>query len=283
VAATVTGEAAAMSSQPTTHAGPTFASIVCGVDGSRPSFEAARQAALLTDDDAALRYVVVSWEQGVGASTMATLSYAHAHDILEQARDDARELGVDASLADEHSKDVAERLIELAAGQDLLVVGIHGHSRAGGMMVGSAASAALHRSPVPVLVARQPPEEVAFPSRILLASDGTPTSDAAAALTARLAARHDAHVAIVGARDGEAPFRPGLAEHATQIMEATGTEPVMLDEPGAPHRAVAKGARDFSASLVITGSRGLAGVSALRSVSERIAHAAPCSVLVVRP
>jgi nucleotide-binding universal stress UspA family protein len=271
-----------MSSQPTTHAGPTFASIVCGVDGSRPSLEAARQAAILTEDRAALCYVAVSWEQGVGATAVATLTHEHAHEILERARHEARELGVNPSLVDEHAEDAADRLIELAAGQDLLAVGIHGHSRAGGIMVGSAASAALHRSPVPVLVARRPPEGVAFPSRILLASDGAPTSDAAAALTARIAARHGAHVAIVGAHDGETPFRPGLAEHTTQVMEATGTEPVMLDEPGPPHRAVAKAARDFSASLVITGSRSLTGVSALRSVSERIAHAAPCSVLVVR-
>jgi nucleotide-binding universal stress UspA family protein len=45
---------------------------------------------------------------------------------------------------------------------------------------------------------------------------------------------------------------------------------------------VAAAARDFNASLVITGSRGLSGASALRSVSERIVHAAPCSVLVLR-
>jgi nucleotide-binding universal stress UspA family protein len=45
----------------------------------------------------------------------------------------------------------------LAAGQDLLVLGIQGHSRAGAIVVGSSASAALHRSAVPLLVARRPP------------------------------------------------------------------------------------------------------------------------------
>jgi nucleotide-binding universal stress UspA family protein len=266
-----------------TQAPPTFASIVCGVDGSRPSFEAARQAALLTDDGAALAYVAMSWERGVGATAVATLSHEHARDVLRQVLDQARELGVNPGLVDEHSDDPARRLLELAAEQDLLVVGMRGHSRVSGIVLGSAASAAVHRSPVPVLVARRPPEGIDFPSRILLASDGTPMSDAAVEMTARIAARHGAHVAIIGAHDHEAPFRPGLAEHATQIMEATGTEPLILDEPGPPHRAVAKAARHFDASLVVTGSRGLSGVSALRSVSERIAHAAPCSVLVVRP
>jgi nucleotide-binding universal stress UspA family protein len=275
-----------MSSQtdrPSIAATPTFASIICGVDGSRPSRVAARQAALLADDGASLTYVAVSWEQGVGATAVATLSRKRAQDCLQQVRADAVELGVTPLIVEEQSPDPAGRLMELAAGRDLLVVGIHSHSRAGGIIAGSTASAALHRSPVPVLVARRPPGDVEFPSRILLASDGTPMSDSATELAARLAARHGARVAIVGARDHEAPFRPGLAEHASQIMSATGVEPVIVDEPGPPHHAVAAAARTFGAALVVTGSRGLTGLAALRSVSERTAHAVPCSVLVVRP
>jgi nucleotide-binding universal stress UspA family protein len=273
-----------MSSPPdvSTQAPPAFASIVCGVDGSRPSFEAAHQAALLTDEGAALTYIALSREQGRGATAVATLTHEYAHDRLQRVRDDARELAVEPSLLHEQADDPARRLLALAAGKDLLVLGIAGHSRTSGIIIGSAATAALHRSPVPVLVARRPPDGVGFPERIVLASDGTPMSDGAAELTARLAAHHGASVGIVGARDGELSGRPGLAEHSARIKLATGTEPVFVDEPGPPHRAVAAAARDFGASLVICGSRGLRGISALRSVSERIAHAAPCSVLVVR-
>jgi nucleotide-binding universal stress UspA family protein len=265
-----------------THTAPSFASIVCGVDGSRPGFEAARQAAILTDEAAALTYVAVSWEQGTGGSAVATLTHDHARTCLRHVRDQARDLGVEPALLDEHADDPARRLMELAADQDLLVVGTIGHSRPGGIVVGSAATAAVHRSPVPVLVARRPPEGVEFPKRILVASDGTPTSDAAVNLAGRLAARHGASVAIVAARDGEVPFRRGIAEHAARIQEVTGVEPVVLAESGPPHRGVAAAARDFNASLIVTGSRSLSGASALRSVSERIVHAAPCSVLVLR-
>jgi nucleotide-binding universal stress UspA family protein len=265
-----------------TRVGPTFPSIVCGIDGSRPSKEAARQAALLTDPGAVLAYVAVSSETGVGPTAQATITHNHAREYLSAARDAALELGVDAKLVDEHAADAGPRLLAFSAKQDLLAVGIHGHSRVGGIMVGSVATAALHRAQIPVLVARRPPEGVEFPERIVVASDGTPMSDAAVELTARIAAQHGSHVGIIGARDHEKPFRPGVAEHATQILEATGSEPVILDAPGAPHHAVAAAARDFDASLVITGSRGLSGLASLRSVSERIAHAAPCSVLVVR-
>ena len=110
---------------------PTFGSILCGVDGSRPSFEAARQAALLAGDGAALTYVAVSWEQGVGANAVATLSHKRAQECLKRVRDDARELGVAAEVAEEEAEDPARRLMELAAGHDLLVIGILGHSRRG--------------------------------------------------------------------------------------------------------------------------------------------------------
>ena len=149
-------------------------------------------------------------------------------------------------------------------------------------MVGSVATAALHHSHIPVLVARRPPAGVDFPARIVVASDGTPMSDEAVELTARIAARHGSQVGIIGARAGAAPFEPGLAEHATQLRAATGADPVILEAPGAVQHAAAAAARDFEASLVVAGSRGLSGVAALRSVSERLAHEAPCSVLVLR-
>lgn len=262
-----------------THTRPTFTSIVCGVDGSSTGHDAALQAAMLADEGTALTYVAVSWEQGAGAKQASK----DASDGLCRAQDHARAIGVRACVVNEESDDPARRLLEIAAGHDLLVLESTGHSRVRGIIAGSEATAAVHRSAVPVLVARRPPDGVAFPARIILASDGTPASDAAAALTARIAARHGADVAIVGARDHDAPFRPGLAEHAALIEEATGTEPLILDEGGPPHDAVTAAARDFGPSLIVTGSRGLTGVSALRSVSERIAHTAPCSVLVVRP
>jgi nucleotide-binding universal stress UspA family protein len=268
---------------PITQAEPTFASILCGVNGSRPSKEAARQAALLADPGSTLAYVSVSSEQGSGTGAVATLTHAHARDYLQAARRMARQLSVDPIVLSEHAHDAARRLLELSAGHDLLAIGIPGHSRAGGIVTGRVATAVVHRSPVPVLVARRPPDDIEFPARIVLASDGTPASDAAARLAARIAARHGSRVAIVAVRNHEAPFVPGVAEHAAHIAAATGAEPQIVDgEAGPPHRGVTSAARDLRASLIVTGSRGLSGLPALRSVSERIAHAAHCSVLVVR-
>jgi nucleotide-binding universal stress UspA family protein len=46
---------------------------------------------------------------------------------------------------------------------------------------------------------------------------------------------------------------------------------------------IIQAATSENVALVAVGSRGLGGVRALGSVSERVAHRAPCSVLVARP
>ena len=73
----------AQTETPPASAAPAFASIICGVDGSRPSYEAARQAGVLAGDTAALTYVAVTWEQGQGATAVATLSHARGDNALK--------------------------------------------------------------------------------------------------------------------------------------------------------------------------------------------------------
>jgi len=66
------------------------------------------------------------------------------------------------------------------------------------------------------------------------------------------------------------------------VRAITGTEPVVLSVTGDPASRLATMATTTAAGLVIVGSTGRAGLSAVASVSERVAHRAPCSVLVVR-
>ena len=74
-----------------------------------------------------------------------------------------------------------------------------------------------------------------------------------------------------------------MAVEAAELMRATGSEPVILTELGNPQERIVEEARMEPASLVVVGSRGLHGVRALGSVSERVVHEVPCSVLVARP
>ena len=55
------------------------------------------------------------------------------------------------------------------------------------------------------------------------------------------------------------------------------------DEPGRPHVATVAAAAHDEALLLRVASRQLRGRRALGSVSERLVHDAPCSVLILRP
>jgi nucleotide-binding universal stress UspA family protein len=73
-----------------------------------------------------------------------------------------------------------------------------------------------------------------------------------------------------------------LGEAAVELIEATGFEPLELKAGGDPHHELVEIAKRERVSLIIVGSRCLTGVRALRSTSERVAHEAPCSVLILR-
>jgi nucleotide-binding universal stress UspA family protein len=123
-----------------------------------------------------------------------------------------------------------------------------------------------------------------FQGRVLFASDGSPGSDLAAALAGRIGLLSGSDVALVRASDGGTPtMRSQLRQQRMQLMEATGREPDVSEASGSPHEQIIRCARELGAGLIVIGSRGLGGVKALGSVSERVAHQAPCSVLVARP
>lgn len=151
----------------------------------------------------------------------------------------------------------------------LVALGSHDTSRSVGILLGTTATTLLHEAPCSVLLARAPADLSAFPSSIVVGVDGS-----SAALLAFDAAR------VLGERLG-VPVR---------VLVASGGKPVHFEGlrplPGLEwdDRKPLDALVDASASadLVVVGSRGLHGLTALGSVSERVAHRAACSVLVVR-
>jgi len=114
-----------------------------------------------------------------------------------------------------------------------------------------------------------------------VATDGSDGSAAATRLAGAIARRHES--GVMQLHVGGTSSRHAMAMEAEELMRATGTEPVPLTETGPAHERIAAAARSQHASLVVIGSRGLRGIRALGSVSERVVHEAPCSVLIARP
>jgi nucleotide-binding universal stress UspA family protein len=247
--------------------------VLCGVDVTPESLVAVRQADRLRAPGAGLDIVSaldfgVTAHAGWAASAAAGQLQAEAQRAVDAAGAEAPE--ADARIVEGRADQVlvaeAERL-----GATLIAVGTHEISRTLGIALGSVTTEMLHRAPCSVLVARAPESDEDFPRGIVVGVDGSPESRLAAALAFHLGERFGVRAWPVAARGGK-----GFDEAAVEQI-ATG---VLVEDGSAVDTLVAAAA---TADLLLVGSRGLTGVRALGSVSERVAHRAPCSVLVVRP
>jgi nucleotide-binding universal stress UspA family protein len=254
-----------------------FPSILCGVEGDRASTDAAWQAIALAAPGAALHFIAVY-------TTFRLPKYSEEalQESLEEAAQLAGEAGISASTELARGRHAVDILLPESEHHDLLVLGSHSHSRAAGIMIGSTASKAAHDTQRPLLITRGPTGPDEFPRNILLASDGSPGSWAAVRTAAAIAAAFNAPIEIVHVVDGTHPERhPVLNDQITEIREVIGEEPGLTEPAGHPTQAIIEAARVKESSLVVSGRRGLHGIRALGSVSERIVHRAPCSVLLI--
>jgi nucleotide-binding universal stress UspA family protein len=141
-----------------------------------------------------------------------------------------------------------ELLYEIACrNRTLVAVGSNDVSRAKGILTGSTPTELVHKAPCSVLVARKPFKE--FPSSIVVGVDDSTQGATADAVGHDLAERFGA----------ELDRHENVRDPVSDLVEAA-----------------------IEADLLVVGSRGLHGIKALGSVSERVAHEARCSVLVVR-
>ena len=132
--------------------------------------------------------------------------------------------------------------------------------------MGDTATELLHDGTCSVLIARPQTDRSWKPASVGL--DGSASALAALATTDELAARLGATVEGVSAT-GDESARP----------DSAWGDKVDTWDPEHPVTALVERSRE--ADLIVVGSRGLHGLRALGSISERVAHQARCSVLVV--
>jgi nucleotide-binding universal stress UspA family protein len=250
-----------------------FASIVCGVDGSDDGMLALRQALALRSDDG--RVVAVTVRHLAGAihagheAALAAEQLEHDADAaVERAREALRDVpGAETRLVEGRP---VESLLEAAndVRATLLAIGTPPGGRLEGIMLGHVATTLLHEAPCPVLVGRREWPDGA-PGSVVAGFDGSDEALRALAIARLLGERLGATVRVLAAKGGK-----GLDE--AQLAAIPELE---LDDR-APADALVEASEQ--ADLLVVGSRGTHGLRALGSVSERVAHRAASSVLVVR-
>ena len=252
-----------------------FTQVLVGVDGSPESFEAVRQAARLKAPGATMT-CLSAWNLEPSLVAPMTGVPAHAADELEArhaAENAAR--GAEAYAPSAETMTVrgfaAHALLDRIdhAGSTLAAIGSHGQGRAKGILLGSTATQLLHDAPCSILLARR--ARSLPPRRIAVGVDGSPQSAAAYNAARYLVDRFDGELTVVVAEDGKL-----LDLAAVSILVGDGFHVIPED----PVRALVAASAD--ADLLVVGSRGLHGLKALGSVSERVSHRAACSTLVVR-
>jgi nucleotide-binding universal stress UspA family protein len=252
-----------------------FERVVCGVDHSEAGNVAARLASRLTLPEGSLALVSVddpslAVHAGFEAAAVTAELLREAEAALVKGRTAAeRSHAVDTCLLEGNPLDCLLAEIEREEAT-LAVVGSHGYSRAVGIPLGSVATHLLHEAPCSVLVARAPRDAERWPHTIVAGVDGTPESAPAAEVARELAERFGAAVRFEAATADRVDIEAAreIAPELEEVPERAVEELHVLSE---------------LADLVVVGSRGLKGIRALGSVSERVAHEALCSVLVVRP
>jgi nucleotide-binding universal stress UspA family protein len=178
---------------------------------------------------------------------------------------------------------------------DLLVVGSHGRTALGRLVLGSVSQKVLTEARCSVRIARGRVETEAPTARILVGLDGSQDSVAAvAAVAARVwpagsearlvTATSDAEVYDI-TPEAEAERARAWHEMSAAHLRAAGLSVSSQIEAGEPKRLLVEAAEAWGATSIFVGARGhgLLERLVLGSVSAAIAARARCSVEVVRP
>ena len=257
-----------------------FARVACGVDGSEASIETVRQVARLAPEGADVALFGVVNESATVSIGWPAFPISRAARVTREAI----EAGIESARGElpahvtVHSGivtgppgplSVVEARVRNATA---VAVGSHGHRRMSGIVIGSVATLLVHSAPCSVLITRPGGDE--FPKSIVVGLDGSEQARLAAGHAAAIAARTGAKlrglVAMGGAAVDYAAVRSIVADNGNFMLTDDERDPVDAFS-------------GVDADLLVLGSRGLRHVHALGSVSERAAHRAGCSVLVIRP
>jgi len=220
--------------------------------------------------------------------------------IVDEAAERARERGVPVSTETMQGAP-AETIADYAAEFDLVAMPTHGRGGVSRLFLGSVTERVIRRSETPVLTLR-PEADLAYPyERVLAATDGSDTAEAAlddAIGVARLAGATFHALSVVDTASlGVDTYSTAYAEElegraekavetATERAAEGGLDSVVgaVESGASIHGAVLDYIEENDIDLLVVGTHGRTGLDRflIGSVAEKLVRAAPVPVLVVR-
>lgn len=188
---------------------------------------------------------------------------------------------------------------------ELIMVGSHGRSGIARIILGSTARTAVRTAPCSVEIVRPTGRQPDAKMRIILATDGSAYSFAAARSLASRPWPAGSEVKVISVMDPDIPaidpwysagqvlerireentrYAENTTDETAQMVSASALAVSKLAVSGIPKWRIVDEARHWEANLIVMGSHGRRGVTRLLmgSVSEAVAMHAHCSVEVVR-
>jgi nucleotide-binding universal stress UspA family protein len=233
-----------------------------------------------------------------------------AEETVRSAVDQLRSAGLSAT-GEVLCGDAKTVIVDYAykIGAEVIVVGSRGATGFTRFLLGSVASAVAHAAPCSVEVVRASPsdEPQHKPMKILLATDGSECSQAAARSIAErpwpegteirvisvveaavplLGIGHLSHAAMENLRADAMRKAEDAEMAAEQVLADAGLQEsgTVVVPTATPEELILQSADEWGADLIVCGSHGRRGLSRLLlgSVSEGVASHAKCSVEIIR-
>ncbi|HWC33095.1 MAG TPA: universal stress protein, partial [Actinomycetota bacterium] len=255
---------------------PVLSLVAVGTDGSDSASSAVAHAARLAEATGAELAVVHAYG-GTGSLDSPVGTREIGASLLRDVA--GRHVPTSRARAVLREGDPADVLLDVARqeGADLIVVGNRGMGRRPAR-IGNVPNRIAHRAPCDVLIAQTTRgRRQRTYGRVLLTTDGSPTAGRAVAVGARLASVVGADTVLlhVGADTS-------VAERTAAELQPDLTVEALTVE-GDPARTIGDVAAERDCDLIVIGNRGMTGLRRfLASVPSRVAHEAPCHVLLVK-
>ncbi|MBD0253697.1 MAG: universal stress protein [Rubrobacter sp.] len=278
--------------------------ILLATDGSEDATRATEAASDLASKSGAELHVVHVWHdvRGFAHDFVRRELKRQGQEVLDQQVEKVGAAGCEVVEAHLRRGRTSNEVIALAGeiGAGLMIVGSRGMGTVQRILMGSQSEEIVHHAQIPVLVVRGA-EPYWPPKRIVIGEDFSDDAGKAGELAAAIGGLYGAGGLLLYSHPDLPEVPPGEARStATNLMDMRERDEQMLDDRagrlekllgsspevrlsgGYPARVLLEASLEVLPSLLVVGSRGLAGMARTRlgSVSTKVVTAAPGPVLV---
>jgi len=205
---------------------------------------------------------------------------------LESVKAQAKKEGVDCTTVVTLSEEPYQDIVDHASKNnvDMIIMGTHGKTGMKRLMMGSVTAKVIGHAPCNILVL--PLNAKVECKNVLIATDGSKYSEAAASEALGIAKRCGSSLIVISVASSEAEIA-SAKDNVNKVSEAAekeGVKTASVVTIGKPYEAIIETAKQKKADFIVLGSHGRTGLARLLmgSVTERVIGHAEAAVLVVK-